>query len=101
MGTDRTSDFCLSSLKTGKDVSSSTCEKDPEVPFTVPALVRGQDELQFDCNCSSSSDHQRGKMCCRCCFVVVLKAGNYSDDDPNICAKMRSNSILLNKLPSM
>lgn len=34
-------------------------------------------------------------------FVVVLKAGNYCDHDSNICAKMSSNSILLNKLPSM
>lgn len=33
--------------------------------------------------------------------VVVFKAGSYSDQESNIYAKMHSNSMLLNKLPSM
>jgi hypothetical protein len=33
--------------------------------------------------------------------AVVFKAGSYSDHESNTYAKMHSNSILLNKLPSM
>lgn len=76
------------------------------MPFTGLALVRSQDELQFDCCSAITTKKER-------CFVVVtvvvvvvtvitvFKAGSYSDHESNIYAKMHLNSILLNKLPSM